>query len=101
MNELIIRRRATSTLLRSLPVHIEEFNAQLYVIVARQPGSEVSGERGKDVRLDPCTFEWDNKQITIRIPLDINPGIHGVEDLHPDFFEAVQAAFLTLAHACV
>ena len=100
MNEFTIQRRATSILLRSLPPHVEQFNAHLYAIVARRPGSEVPGERGRDVRLDPCIFDWESKTISIRVPLDINPGVKGVEDLHPDFFEAVQAAFLTLAHAC-
>ena len=87
-------------MLDSMPPHIEVFNAHLYAIVARKRGREVAGEKGKDVRLDPCTLDWATKIITIRVPHDINPGVNSVEDLDPDFFETVQAAFLTLAHAC-
>ena len=100
MSELTIKRRATSTLLRALPEHIQQFNADLYVIIARKPEATVPGEYGKDVRLDPCSLDWNSKIISIRIPLDTNPGITGVKDLDPNFFEAIQAAFLTLANAC-
>src|SRR4051812_59666 len=100
MNDILITSRATSSLLRALPAGLEHFQASLYVIVARRPQPADPAEYGKDVRLDPCSFDSESRNITIRIPLDINPGITGPEDLDPDYFEAIQAAFLCLAHGC-
>lgn len=101
MTEIIITRRLTSTFLRALPAPIDHFNAHLYAIVARKPHAVVPGETGKEAFLDPCVLDWKSRTLTIHIPIDINPGIRSVDDLDPDFYDAVQAAFLSLAYACV
>lgn len=101
MGQFVIRRRVTSTLLDALPPTIKHFDAHLYAIIPRKEDRICPGQYGSDVRIDPCILDWASGTITMTIPLDINPGLAGLEDLDPDFFEAVQAAFLALAHACI
>ena len=101
MTELNIKCRITSTLLDALPDQIVEFNAHLYVIVKRKQESFGPTKSEQSVKLDPCILDWESKTISIRIPFDINPNITCMNDLPPDFFDVVQAAFLTLAYACV
>lgn len=99
---LTLTRRVSSSFLRALPIGIEHFDAHIYAVVKRQPGKDLPKEKwGIDVRLDPCVLNWGRKLITIYAPLGINVGIQSFDDLHPDFFEAVEAAFLALIHGAV
>jgi len=97
MKHLIFTHRLTSVFMASVPQHTIEFNAYLYAIVPRKPETIIPGVKyGEDVRLDPCYLDWDSQTITMYIPLNINPGINGVEDLDPHFYESIEAAFLAL-----
>lgn len=99
--KLIVRRRITSPMLQQVPAVVKEFDAYLYAVVPRAAGREMAGKYGGDVRIDPCVLDWRNKCLVLQIPFDVNPGVSGVEDLDPDFFEALQAAFLAFMNACV
>ncbi len=100
--EIKICRRATTSFLQAIPPQIEHFDAFVYAVVKRRPGKDIPEHKwGTDVRLDPCVFDWIRKSITISIPLNINEGISSIEDLDPNFYEAVEAAFLALMHGCV
>jgi hypothetical protein len=96
MKELLLTRRVTTTFLQAIPTHIDHFDAYIYAVVKRKKGKDLDEEYGKDVRLDPCYFDWDKKSITIHIPLNINHGITSIDDLEENFFEAIEAAFLIL-----
>lgn len=102
LKQLKITKRITSPFLLSLPSTVLHFDAYLYAIVKRKPSKIVPGEKyGLDVRLDPCELDWNTKSITITLPLNINYGIESFDDLDPEFFEAVEAAFVALVHATV
>ena len=98
---LIITRRLTSAFLQAVPPHVQAFDAYLYAIVKRRPGKDQPGIYGKDVRLDPCELNWDQRSITMTIPYNINHGITSADDLDPSFYESVQAAFLALLYGCI
>jgi len=94
---MTITRRVTTSFLQAIPQHIKHFDAEAYIVVRRKPDKEVPDHPwGTDVRLDPCTFNWNAQTITITVPEDINYGIHDWNDLDPDFYEMVQASFLML-----
>lgn len=102
MKEIRLTRRATTPFLQAIPPQIEHFDAFIYAVVKRKPGKDVEGDKwGSDVRLDPCTFDWTRKTITIVIPLNINTGVESVDDLDPNFYEEVEAAFLALMWGCL
>lgn len=97
-----ITRRITSPLIEAIPPQIQHFDAYIYAVVKRKPGKDLPSESfGIDVRIDPAILNWQNKTITAIIPLNINAGISTIEDLHPDWYESVEAAFLALMHATV
>ena len=99
--EIKIVRRVTTPFLQAIPPTIEHFDAYLYAVVKRKPGKDIDTKFGKDVRLDPCEFDWLTKTITITIPLNINLGITSTDDIDINFFESVEAAFLSLMHGCL
>jgi hypothetical protein len=101
MKEIKVVRRVTTIFLQSIPPQIEHFDAFIYAVVKRKPGKDTDNIWGQNVRLDPCVFDWDKKTITIHIPLNINHGISGVDDLEPNFFEGIEAAFIALMAGCV
>ena len=100
MSKIVITKRVTSLFLASIPPNVQEFNAFVYAVVPRKDHKIIEGEYGKDVRLDPCYLDWVTKTITITIHLNINPGIQSIEDLKPEYFESLQAAFLALLLSC-
>lgn len=99
-NNITFTRRVTTTFIESIPPDIVYFNACLYAIVKRKIDLP-SNKWGINVRLDPCEFDWTSKTITITIPKKINYAINNVDDLDPNFFEAIEAAFLSLMYSCV
>lgn len=102
MKEIKLTRRTTSSFLQAIPPSITYFDAYVYAVVKRKKGLDDHNHKwGVDVRLDPCELDWDSKTITITIPLNINHGITSIDDLDPNFFEAVQASFLALMHGCL
>jgi hypothetical protein len=101
MKEIKITRRVTTTFLQAVPPQVESFDAFIYAVVKRKPGKDTKDKWGTDVRLDPCILDWDKKVITIHIPLNINTGIETTDDIDPDFYESVEAAFLTLMWGCI
>lgn len=101
-NFLTYTFRITRPFLVAVPPVVKHFDAYIYSVVKRKPGMDIPHEKwGVDVRLNPCILDWDKKCITIKIPLDINTGITSIDDLDPDFYEDVQAAFLTLISNCL
>lgn len=96
MKEIVVTRRCTTPFLAAIPAQVEHFDAYLYAVVKRKPGKDIDDKYGKDVRLDPCEFDWISKTITIHIPLNINLGIESIDDLDQSFFEAVEAGFIML-----
>jgi len=97
MKKLTITRRITSPLLQAIPQQIKHFDAYMYIVVPRKKNKNVPNHRwGRNVRLEPVTLNWDQMSITIVMPLSINYGIRGFDDLDPNFFEAIEAAFLSL-----
>lgn len=102
MNEIVITRRCTTPFLAAIPPQVEHFDAHLYAVVKRKPGKDLSQNKyGSDARLDPCVLDWQTRSITIHIPLNINAGIETVDDIDPNFFEAVEAAFLAVMQGCL
>ena len=98
---IIITRRVTSSFLKSIPRVIDHFDGYIYAVVKRKPEFEVPDHKwGIDVRLDPCTFNWDLKAITIYLPLSINYGINDINNLHYNFFDGIEAAFLAIMNGC-
>lgn len=89
---LTVTRRVTTPFLQEIPKHVEQFDAYIYAIVQNRT-------LDKEVILDPCILDWDRKTITITIS-DKNAGIRGFEDLDPNFYEAVEAAFLAFIKNC-
>lgn len=100
MNDIKITRRVTTTFLQCIPEAIKRFDAYMYPIVKRKSGKDIDTKWGKDVRIDPCEFDWDTKTISIRIPLNINDGIESIDDLDPNFYESIEAAFILLMNSC-
>lgn len=100
-NQIIkVTKRITSPFIEAIPPQIVHFDAYIYAVVKRKPGMDLPTESfGVDVRIDPVILNWQNKTITAIIPLNINAGISSIEDLHPDWYESVEAAFLSLMHA--
>ena len=94
-------RRVTTAFLLAIPPQINKFDAYLYAVVKRKPEKETSGKWGKDVRIEPCFLNWDQKTIEMRIPLNINKGIKNMDDLDENFFETIQAAFIALMYGCL
>lgn len=102
MDQITITRRLTSPFLQALPPQLEEFDAYIYAIVKRKPGIDLPNEEfGIDVRIDPAILKLREGTITAIIPKNINKGIESIEDLDPDWFEAVEAAFLSLILGCL
>lgn len=101
MNVIKITRRVTSPFLQAIPPQLEEFDAYIYAVVKRREGKNCEGEFGKDVRIDPAILKLDQGIITVIIPLNINKGIESIDDLHEDWYEAVEAAFLSLIYGCL
>lgn len=101
MKEIKVVRRVTTTFLQAVPPQVEHFDAFIYAVVKRKQGRDIDDKWGKDVRLDPCILDWDKKIITINIPLNINAGITTENDIDPNYFEEVEAAFLALIFGCL
>ena len=93
-----LTRRVTSSFLQAIPPNIQHFDAYLYAIVKRKPEKEINSEWGKDVRINPCFLNWEQKIIEMMIPFDINDGIESINDLDEGFFEAIQESFITMMH---
>ena len=74
----------------------------MYVVVPRRSGKDVPDHKwGTDVRLDPVELDWDHMNITMTIPLNINYGIKGFDDLDPNFFESIEVAFLSMMQSFI
>lgn len=104
MNNQIIRhtRRITTPFIQAIPDIVEHFDAILYAVVDRKPEKVVQdNEYGTRVRIDPCILDWQTKTITMYIPTNINCGIDSIDDLDPNFYESVEAAFLALLQSCI
>lgn len=94
-----VTRRFTSPFVEAIPPQITHFDAYIYAVVKRKKGLDLPSEPfGVDVRIDPAIITWQNKTITAIIPTNINAGISSIEDLDPDWFEALEASFLALMH---
>lgn len=97
----MVTRRITSPFLQAVPTQIMEFDAYIYAVVKRKTGKDCDGTYGKDVRIDPAILKFRQGIITAHIPLEINTGISSIDDLHEDWFEAIEAAFLYLINRCI
>ena len=96
---LKLTRRVTSPFIQAIPPQIQRFDAYMYAIVKRKIEKEYPNEIwGIDARIDPCILDWDHMSIQMTMPEKINYGIKSFEDLDPHFFEAIEAAFLSLMH---
>lgn len=91
--DIVISRRLTSNFIDLIPPQVQEFTAELYLIVPTK-------NEQLDIRINPCVFDWATKRITMVLPKDLNPDITGVNDLNPDWFDGVQAAFYMLIVSC-
>jgi len=99
---LKITKRLTTPFLQSIPPQTEHFDAYLYAVVPRKEGLDLPDVKfGKDVRIDPCVLNWDQKTITAYVPLNINAGISSAEDLDPLWLETVEAGFLAFIYGCL
>jgi len=97
--EIKVTRRVTTPFLEAIPPQITHFDSYIYAIVKRKEGLDIPNDKfGKDVRIDPAKFNWEQKTITVIIPLNINSGIETIEDLDPDWFESLEASFLAMMH---
>lgn len=97
-----VTRRVTTPFLSAIPPQIKHFDAYIYAVVKRKPHKELPNIKfGTDVRLDPCTLDWNRKTITVNLPLNINVGIDDLDDLEDDWYESVEASFLALINACL
>lgn len=97
-----VTRRVTTPFIEAIPPQIIHFDAYIYAVVKRKAGMDLPREAfGVDVRVDPATLNWNSKTITATIPLNINAGISSIEDLHPDWFEMIEASFLALMHEMI
>ena len=95
-------RRVTTPFLQSIPPEIENFDAYMYAIVKRKPGKDFPNhEWGVDARIDPCILDWKHMSIHMTLPDKINYGIDSFDDLEPEFFEAIEAAFVSLIYSCL
>ena len=95
-----VTKRFTSPFIEAIPPQIVHFDAYIYAVVKRKKGKDLPTQPfGVDVRIDPVVLDWRSKTITANIPININAGISTIEDLEDDWYESVQAAFLTLMHA--
>ncbi len=93
MRAKTITRRVTSPFLKEILLLVKRFDASVY--------ASVQDVAGNPVILDPCIFHWDQKTITMTIPnLDETKAPINFTELHEDFFEAVEAAFLVVAAVC-
>jgi len=98
--QIKVTRRITSPFIEAIPSQIIHFDTYIYAVVKRKPHKDrPTLPFGVDVRIDPAILDWKSKTITVIIPLDINAGIDSIEDLAPDWYESVEAAFLSLMHA--
>lgn len=99
-NDITFTRRVTTSFIESIPQNIDTFNAHIYAIVNRK--SDIPEHKwGVQARLNPCVFNWESKTITITIPKKTNYGINTIDDLDPNFYEAIEAAFISLMHSCL
>ena len=98
---IMLTQRVTTSFLLAIPPQISKFDAYLYAVVKRKPEKETDGKWGKDVRIEPCFLNWDQKTIEMQIPLNINEGIKSADDLDENFFETIQAAFIALMYGCL
>jgi len=95
---IYLTRRLTSPFLQAKPPNIQHFDVYLYAKVKRKPEKETNNEWGKDVRIDPCFLNWEQKIIEMVIPFNINNGIKSIDDLDEEFFEAIQASFIAMMY---
>jgi hypothetical protein len=101
MEKIILSKRLTTPFLQALPPQVEHFDAYIYAVVPRKKEKEVDSKYGKNVRIDPCVLNWEQKTITAIIPLDINDGITSTNDLDDNWLEIVEASFLMLIFGCL
>lgn len=101
MEKLVVTRRVTSPFLQAVPKQLVEFDAYIYAVVKRRAGKDCDDEFGQDVRIDPAILKYQQGIITAHISLDINTGITSIDDLHEDWYEAIEAAFLYLINRCI
>lgn len=102
MDQIVVTRRLTSPFLQALPSQVEEFDAYIYAVVKRKPGMDLENEEfGADVRIDPAILKLKIGTITAIIPKNINKGIESIDDLDEDWFESVEAAFMSLIYGCL
>lgn len=99
MTQLKITRRVTTPFLEAIPSQIIHFDAYIYAVVKRKKGLDLSDDKfGIDVRINPAILDWEQKTITAIIPYDININITSIDDLDPNWFESLEAAFLALIY---
>jgi hypothetical protein len=97
--EIKVTRRVTTPFVEMIPPQVTHFDAYIYAVVKRKEGLDLPDEKfGTDVRIDPAELNWRRKTITATIPLNINAGIKSLEDLDPNWFESLEAAFLALIY---
>lgn len=97
--EIRVTRRVTTPFIEMIPPQVTQFDAYIYAVVRRKEGLDLPDEKfGTNVRIDPAELNWKRKTITATIPLNINAGITSLEDLDPNWFESLEAAFLALIH---
>jgi len=92
--------RVTTPFLQSIPKQIERFDAYIYAVVDRKSGNQFPDqEYGTKAIIEPCTFDWDHMSIHMTMMEKVNYGIKSFDDLDPQFFEAIEAAFLSLMYS--
>jgi len=99
--DIILTRRITSPFLQAIPPQVTEFDCYIYAVIKRKKGRDIKGEFGTDVRIDPAILKLSQGIIQIFIPADINHGLKSIDDLQEGWYEAIEAAFLSLIYGCL
>jgi hypothetical protein len=98
---ITVARRLTSSFLQAMPVQVDQLESYMYLVVQRKPGKDIpDDEYGTGVRIE-AKLDFARKVIFMTIPLGINKGISDIEDFEPNWYEAVEAAFLSQIYACL
>lgn len=95
-----MNKRVTSSFLQAVPQQIEEFDAFMYLMIPRKSSSIKQCKFGDCVIIDPAQLYLSRGLICINIPFGseeepLNVGISSVDDMVDEWYEYVQACFLS------
>lgn len=104
MDTITISKRVTTSFLQAIPLHVEEFDAFMYLMIPRKKCKIQQCQFGDCVIIDPARLCLSRGIIYIDIPFGsveepLNCGISSIDDMIDDWFEYVQACFLSLIYS--